>query len=341
MASLADVARAAGVSKATASRALSDAAYVAPSTRERVLAAAADLGYVVSSSAASLVTGRSHTIGVVTPFINRWFFAEVLEGVEAELNRRGYDLTLYRVADDADHRRRVFDYFLQRKRVDAVITIGLALSPAEIDLLRALGRPHVAVGPAVQGVTSLSIDDRAVGRLVTEHLLGLGHLRLVHLGGGRDEQVQFHAHAARLRGFRDAIKAAGLEHDGDVRITPYTVEGGYEVALELLADPRARPTGIVAGCDEIAIGAITAARQLGILVPSQLSVVGVDDHTLAEMFGLTTVRQDPREQGEHAVQLVLADDADDRLAPPRVVEMPTSLRVRASSTAPAPLAVAG
>lgn len=341
MASLADVARAAGVSKATASRALSHAAYVAPATRERVLAAAAELGYVVSSSAASLVTGRSSTIGVVTPFINRWYFAEVLEGVEAALARHGHDLTLYRVGDVAEHRRRVFDYFLVRKRVDAVITVGLALSPEEINLLRALGRPHVAVGPAVQGVTSLSIDDRGVGRLVTEHLLGLGHRRLVHLGGGRDEQVRFHAHAARLRGFRDALRIAGLEHHDDVRVTPYTVEGGYEAALELLADPRTRPTGIVAGCDEIAIGAITAARQLGILVPAQLSVVGVDDHTLAEMFGLTTVRQDPREQGEQAVDLVLADDAQLRLARPRVVEMPTSLRVRTSSTAPAPLAVAG
>lgn len=336
MASLTDVARAAGVSKATASRALSAAAHVAPSTRDRVLAAAAELGYVASSSAASLVTGRSRTIGVVTPFIDRWFFAQVLEGVSTALNRRDDDLTLYRVGDDPGHRRRVFDYFLVRKRVDAVITVGLALSADEIGRLRTLGRPHVAVGPAVPGVASLSIDDRAVGRLVTDHLLALGHRRLVHLGGGRDEQVRFHAHAARLRGFRDALRAAGLEHD-DVRVTPYSVEGGYRSALELLADPRARPTGIVAGCDEIAIGAITAARQLGILVPSQLSVVGVDDHTLAEMFGLTTIRQDPREQGEHAVELVLADDAGTRLGPPRVIRMPTSLRVRTSSTAPAPL----
>ena len=97
MSSLAEVARRAGVSKATASRALSGAAHVSPAARERVATAASDLGYVVSSTAASLVTGRTKNVGVITPFINRWFFAEVLEGIEGALIRAGYDLTLFRL----------------------------------------------------------------------------------------------------------------------------------------------------------------------------------------------------------------------------------------------------
>jgi len=106
---LADVARIAGVSKSTASRALSGAGYVALPTKERVERAAAEIGYVVSANAASLVTGQTRNVGVVIPFINRWFFAEVLEGIESTLIGAGYDLTLYRLSSDPEQRRRVFD----------------------------------------------------------------------------------------------------------------------------------------------------------------------------------------------------------------------------------------
>ena len=94
-------------------------------------------------------------------------------------------------------------------------------------------------------------------------------------------------------------------HGDNFRATTFSVPGGYEAAMALLGDPRTRPTAIVAGCDEIAIGAITAARQLGIVVPSELSIVGIDDHPYSAMFGLTTVRQRPGEQGEQAVDLVV------------------------------------
>ncbi|CAN5244390.1 LacI family DNA-binding transcriptional regulator [soil metagenome] len=335
MSSLAEVALRAGVSKATASRALSGALHVSLETRDRVTAAAADLGYVVSSSAASLVTGRTQTIGVLTPFINRWFFAEVIEGIESALVRKSYDLTLYRVGDDPEQRRQVFEYYLVRKRVDAVITVGLSLAPEEVAQLHALGGPAVGTGGTIAGMMTMSIDDVAAGSLVTEHLLSLGHRRIVHLGGGSDEQRDFHAHAGRLEGFRSAMAAAGIQQDDDLRLTPFTIPGGYEVALELLAHPHSRPTAIVAGCDEIAIGAITAARQLGIQVPAQLSVVGIDDHSLADMFGLTTVRQDPRGQGSRAVEILMADLASGRRSTDtRELPVPTSLRVRSSTTAP-------
>jgi DNA-binding LacI/PurR family transcriptional regulator len=113
------------------------------------------------------------------------------------------------------------------------------------------------------------------------------------------------------------------------------VPGGYEAALALLADPASRPTGIVAGCDEIAIGAITAARQLGIVIPSDLSIVGIDDHPYSAMFGLTTVRQRPGEQGEHAVDLVVrAMTGNGEPSDPRAIDIPIGLEVRSSTTAP-------
>jgi DNA-binding LacI/PurR family transcriptional regulator len=336
MSSLSDVARRAGVSKATASRALSGAAHVSPAARERVGAAAAELGYVVSSTAASLVTGRTKNVGVITPFINRWFFAEVLEGIEGALIRAGYDLTLFRLNADAEQRSRLFHYFLVRKRVDAIVCVGVALTPSEVELIHTLRRPAVGIGGAIPGITTLSIDDEKATRLATRHLISLGHTRIVHLGGDLDEQMDFQVHARRLAGFRSAMDEAGILHTGDFRTTTFSVPGGYESALALLADPVARPTAIVAGCDEIAIGAITAARQLGILVPSELSVVGIDDHPYSAMYGLTTVRQRPGEQGEQAVDLLVRamNDRDDPFES-RAIDIPISLEVRSSTTAPA------
>jgi DNA-binding LacI/PurR family transcriptional regulator len=335
MSSLAEVARRAGVSKATASRALSGAANVSPAAKQRVAAAAAELGYVVSSTASSLVTGRTKNVGVITPFINRWFFAEVLEGIEGALIQAGYDLTLFRLPAEPEQRSRLFHYFLVRKRVDAIVCVGVELAPSEVELIQALRRPAVGIGGAIPGITTMCIDDEEASRLATRHLLSLGHTRIVHLGGDLTAQLDFQVHSRRLAGFRSAMDAAGLEHPDDFRPTPFTMPGGYEAAMRLLADPGARPSAIVAACDEIAIGAITAARQLGILVPSGLSVVGIDDHPYAEMFGLTTVRQRPGEQGERAVDLVVKamTDADAPLVP-RTIDIPIELVVRGSTTAP-------
>jgi DNA-binding LacI/PurR family transcriptional regulator len=335
MSSLAEVARRAGVSKATASRALSGAANVSPAAKERVAAAASELGYVVSSTASSLVTGRTKNVGVITPFINRWFFAEVLEGIEGALIKAGYDLTLFRLPADPEQRSRLFHYFLVRKRVDAIVCVGVELSASEVALIQALRRPAVGIGGAIPGITTMCIDDVQASRLATRHLIGLGHTRIVHLGGDLEAQLDFQVHSRRLAGFRSAMDDAGLEHPDDFRPTSLSVPEGYAAALRLLADPQSRPTAIVAACDEIAIGAITAARQLGIRVPSELSIVGIDDHSYAEMFALTTVRQRPGEQGEQAVDLIVSAMADAG-APlePREIDIPIELVVRGSTTAP-------
>jgi DNA-binding LacI/PurR family transcriptional regulator len=354
MSGIADVARLAGVSKSTASRALSGRGYTSPTTRARVASAARELGFVASTAAASLATGRTRAVGVVTPSVGRWFFAQAIEGIEGELVGAGYDLSLYRLGADAQQRRRVFEHSLLRNRVDAVITVGIALAPHELEALRSLGKPVVGVGGPVDGIPTLSVDEVAVGRLATEHLIGLGHTRIMHFGGAGDpyddgDPADSPIELQRLAGFRAALDAAGIPHPDDLRATSFSIPGGYATALAVLADPRGRPTAIVAGCDEIAIGTIIAARQLGIQVPSQLSIVGVDDHELAAMFGLTTLRQLPAAQGALAVRIALAglDDhatsgggfstdswADVAAAAARTV--PVSLRVRTSTTAPPP-----
>jgi DNA-binding LacI/PurR family transcriptional regulator len=181
----------------------------------------------------------------------------------------------------------------------------------------------------------MSIDDEQATALATRHLISLGHRRIVHIGGDLAEQMDFHVHARRLNGFRAAMAEAGLSYDDDFRTAQFSVPGGYDTARLLLADPATRPTAIVAGCDEIAIGAITAARQLGIVVPSDLSIVGIDDHPYADMFGLTTVRQRPGEQGAQAVDLVVramsSADGDEATS---AIDIPIGLVVRSSTTAP-------
>ncbi|WP_173922998.1 LacI family DNA-binding transcriptional regulator [Agromyces sp. Marseille-P2726] len=336
MAAIGDVARLAGVSKATASRALSGRGYVAVETRRRVEAAAAEIGYIASPDAASLVTGRTKNVGVVIPFVNRWFFGEVLEGIERALLSAGYDLTLYNLAGRGAERARVFDFFLARKRVDAVIAVGVDLTGHEVDALERREKPLVCLGGSGGAAARLAVDDRAVGQLATEHLLHLGHTRIAHLAGldaaARPDSVQ----GRRLQGFLDAIASEGLEVDRALVVeADVSLPGGYTGALQLLGHPRRRPTALFAASDEMAIGAIRAAERLGISVPAELSVIGVDGHEYAEMFDLTTVEQYPGEQGRLAVDVVmrllgegaLADPLPDSGAP-----LPTRLVVRGSTT---------
>jgi DNA-binding LacI/PurR family transcriptional regulator len=332
---IADVARLAGVSKSTASRALSGNGYVSEQTRARVKNAAAEIAYIPSSIASSLATGHTRNIGVVIPFVNRWFFAEVLEGIESALISADYDLTLYRLHDDAVRRQRVFDYFLARKRVDAVIAVAISLSAYEVQSLNALGKPIVGIGGDIPEISTLSIDDTGASRFLTEHLISLGHTRIMHLGGDPNEQMDFAVHTQRLDGFREALAAAGLSHNNDFRAVAYSIPGGHSGALAALSDPSTRPTAIVAGCDEIAIGVMLAARELGISVPAQLSVVGIDGHDLAELFGLTTLEQHPSIQGERAVQLILRrlEPGAGMLANERI-GIPVDFVVRRSTTAP-------
>ena len=333
---LADVAKLAGVSKSTASRALSGRGSVSLVTQKKVSSAAEELGFVPSSAAESLATGRSRNIAVVTPFINRWFYGEVIDGVESALIGAGYDLTLYRLTDDKDQRKALFDYFLVRKGVDAVIALTLFISDDEVQRLRKLGKPIVGIGGQIPGIPTFSIDDVRTARRATEHLIELGHTKLVHIGGDQEKQLDFEVHSNRLRGFREALAQSGLSHEKDFYADDFDLSGGYRSAQKALHSVDNRPTGIVAGSDEIAIGVMTAAREMGIKIPEELSVIGIDGHPLGETFGLTTMNQHPSRQGSMAVSQALAqlggawDESDDSH-----LELQVDLKVR-SSTAPAP-----
>ncbi|GAA1824941.1 LacI family DNA-binding transcriptional regulator [Agromyces salentinus] len=356
MPAISDVARLAGVSKATASRALSGRGHVAEQTRLRVVQAASEIGYIASPDAASLVTGRTKNVGVVIPFVNSWFFGEMLEGIERALLGAGYDLTLYNLPEGGPARARVFDFFLARKRVDAVIVIAVDLTEGEVRGLERREKPIVCVGGSGDATARLSIDDRAVGLLATEHLLHLGHTRIAHLAGAGAGLQPNSMAGLRAAGFRDAVAAADADRmdpaarvaggaprgsatelgpiDAIVIETEMGMPGGFEAGLQLLGHPAHRPTAVFAATDETAFGVIRAAERLGLSVPRDLSVIGVDDHEHAALFDLTTIAQAPAEQGRLAVEValrMLGDDARADPLPDSGAPLATRLVVRGST----------
>jgi LacI family transcriptional regulator, repressor for deo operon, udp, cdd, tsx, nupC, and nupG len=328
-ASIEDVARLAGVSIATVSRALRGLPDVAAATRARVLAAAAELDYIASPFAARLASGRSATVGVVVPFINRWFFAEVIDTVETALRKAGYDLLLYNLGDEAG-RSRFFEDMPMRKRVDAVLVIGLVLSDDEFDALGALGEPVALLGLERTGFLSVRIDDVQSARQAVEHLLALGHRRIGLIGGDTDDPMRFTPPLHRRDGYRDALRAAGIEPDSALEVLGYfTVDGGSQAAQALLALPE-RPTAIFAESDEMAYGALRTIRRTNLRVPADVAVIGFDDQTNAELMDLSTVRQPVSEQARDIADRLLAVIGDDD-APRDAVVLPTQLVVRGST----------
>jgi LacI family transcriptional regulator, repressor for deo operon, udp, cdd, tsx, nupC, and nupG len=305
--SIDDVARASGVSTATVSRALRGLPNVSPTTRETVLATAEQLGYVASSSASGLATGRTLAMGVVVPNVSGWFYTTVLEGIDAELRRVGYDTILFNLGQRGEDRERVFHRSILRKRTDAVIALCLDFTPSEREQLASLGHPTIVVGGPVPGLRHLGIDELGVARLATAHLIGLGHRRIGHIAGAPERGLNRRVPQRRRHGYELEMAAAGLPLRPEwIEPSEFQIASGRAAALRMLARDD-RPTALFAASDEMAIGALLAARELGIDVPGELSVIGIDDHALAATFGLTTMGQDAYGQGRLAARLMLEE----------------------------------
>jgi DNA-binding LacI/PurR family transcriptional regulator len=331
-ASIEDVAKLAGVSIATVSRSLRGLPDVAAATRDKVLAAAQELDYVASPFAARLASGRSSTLGVVVPFVNRWFFAEVLGAVESVLSAAGYDLLLHNLGD-SHGRERFFSVLPVRKRVDAVLVVSLALTDDEVAALTTLELPVGVLGVKHPGLSSVRIDDEAAARTAVEHLLSLGHRRIALIGGDTDDPMRFTPPHHRGTGYRAAMLAAGVTPPKGLECLGYfTVEGGEAAMLHLLQLDE-RPTAVFAESDEMAYGAIRAIRRSGLRVPEDIAVIGFDDHATADLMDLTTIRQPVGEQGALLAQSLLT--ALVKEAEPTDVVLETELIVRGSTVASA------
>ncbi len=302
-----DVARLAGVSTATVSRALRGLPTVSEATRNRVLAAAEQLGYTASPSASRLAGGKTGTVAVIVPRITRWFFSTVVEAAEETLYQAGYDLLLYNLGGREQTRQRLLRTANLHKRVDAVMLVATPMQAADFPTVTGFALPGVTVssGTVVPGWPSVRIDDVAAARTATGHLLDLGHQRIAHISGDPADELAYTTHLDRRRGYQEALRTAGIQPDPRLDVeAAFTVGGGRRATEELLRR-RASPSAIFAACDEMAMGAMATLRLAGLRVPQDISVIGVDDHDLAEVVGLSTVAQPAAEQGRRAAHLLL------------------------------------
>lgn len=330
---LADVARIAGVSLATASRALFQPLLVREGTRQRVLAASAMLGYVPHGAARALATRRSHTIGAVFPPVDNPIFASSTHALAQELAAAGYTLLL--ASHDYDlHAELAATKVLVERGAEGLVLVGNDHLPETYAVLARMGAPYEltwSIDPS--GLHhSVGLSHRGASIRIAQHLLDLGHRQIAVVAG--DTRHNDRA-AERLAGVRDALAAHGLELPPErVVEAKFSVANGREAMAKLLEQAPGF-TAVVAGNDPLAMGAWFECQARGIDVPRAMSIVGFDDIELAAHIapGLTTVHVPSAEIGRLAARRLLARLAGQSV--PRMMELPAPVVVR-GTTAPPP-----
>lgn len=327
---LADIARIAGVGVGTASRALNNAPGVAAATRQRVLEVAEQFSYVVSPDAARLAGGATRRVAIVVPHLSRWFFGTMVEGLESVLRDADLDVLLYHV-NDLDDRRDFFQRLPARRKVDAVVVVAFPVDEAEQERLATLGVQIVAAGGQTADYPYVCIDDLAAGRQAMDHLIGLGHRRIAMIEAVDPDQPALRS--GRYHAYFQALADRDIPADPDLVVsTDWGGEEGAAAAARLLS-LREPPTAIYAHSDEVAVGAMRTMRRVGLSIPGDISIIGIDDAPIAALTDLTTVAQPVREQGARAGRMVLALLAADPQTD-RAVKVPTHIVVRHSTAPP-------
>ena len=324
-ATLAEVAGAAGVSLSTASRALREGGPVNEDTRRRVRTAARRLGYEPNQLARSLRTSASFFAGVIVPDIGIGFYARTLKGAQDALERAGYQVLVMNTERQASREAAALRTLLSH-RVHGIL---LATSGG---FDRELSIPVVCFDNLVQGFGAGSVAqaNREGIALLVDHLVGHGHQRIAYVGA----PPKLTSGIERLDGFRAAMAAAGLEalpEQEALGDDAWSVESAREATRPLLARAP-RPTALVAASDTLAVGAIHAARELGLRIPEDLAVVSFDDPFFADLLDppITALARNERELGELAASLLLHAIETGRVGPPAEVRLPLELIVRRS-----------
>ncbi|WP_055592229.1 LacI family DNA-binding transcriptional regulator [Streptomyces hirsutus] len=321
-----DVAKAAGVSPATVSRALGMSELVTPATRERVRAVAARLGYAPNRAARGLITGRTGNVGLVVPDLLNPIFPSVIKAIQARGRETDYAVFIADTDENAAAERDLVRALAQQ--VDGVILCAPRADEAQLSQLAA-GTELVTVFRRVEGIPAVTVDDADGTRQIVEHLAALGHRRLVWVGG----PAASWSNRRRAAGLRAATERLGLEL-AEVGWFPPYYDGGVAAADLVLASGA---TAAVAYNDTMALGLLARLHARGVRIPGELSVVGIDGIPMAGMAhpALTTVQVPAQAVGRAAVDLML-----DRLRGPEQPaahrrELPVHLVVR-DSTGSAP-----
>lgn len=336
MATIKDVARLAGVSRATVSRVLMHPEIVAEQTREHVMRVVRRLDYAPHSVAASLRTMRTNKIIVTVPNIANTFFSSVIRGVEEAAQKAGYSVLLGDTRDDRKREEQYGSMLLQRE-ADGFIFLGHRLPRVLCDEVDKKG----SRAPIVNGcefspdlkVSSAHIDNSGAAVMAMEALYDLGHCDVALLTGPLNSPLS----RDRLEGATSVAKARGLAHRLHHLQGDFTMESGQALATELLH--RQSPvTALFCFSDEMAIGALAALRSAGIVCPDQISIIGFDDIPMASFVEptLTTIRQPMELIGRRTVELLLGILSGQQTAPLSVT-LPHELVFR-RSVAPPPAA---
>ena len=332
-ATIRDVARRAGVSLATVSRALNDSPLVKEDTKRRIVSVAEELDFAPSLSARRLSLGKTQTITVVVSFLTRPQAAERLRGIDAALADSEFDLNIYNV-ETVEKRNQYFQTLPIRQRTDGLLVVSLPPSGDDVQRLERSDVPIVFIDARENTATLPRVlgDDVAGGALATQHLLDLGHRRIGFVGDAFDNPFRFTSSRDRFAGYTRALARVGTQAaEDDVALGAHGRYEARDLAARMLAHPD-RPTAIFAASDTQALGVLAAAQDLGLHVPDDLSVIGYDDIEACDFVGLTTVRQHLFESGRQGAQMLMAEIVERAAVPPATVIHPEIVRRR--TTAP-------
>lgn len=328
-----DVARVAGVGIGTVSRVINNSPGVKPATREKVLAAIAQLHYKPDPIARSMVSKRTGAIGVVVPFFTRPFNTEVLRGVESALARAGRELILYNV-ETREQSDRYFSELPMHHKVDGLLIISLMPDDAFARGFQQAGLPTVLVDRYSPYLTSLVVDNIEGGYRAVKYLLEKGHRHIGFINGIMEGNFKFNPAYDRLIGLHRAFGEAGLQVDPELMLTSdWNRQDGKKAAFKLLTR-RERLTAVFAASDVQAIGVLEAAKALNIAIPDDLSLIGYDGIEISELLGLTTMQQPMQQMGEWGVEKLI-DLIDHPREAPELIRLQATL-VERDTTAAAP-----
>jgi LacI family transcriptional regulator len=327
---LKDIARDLDVSVMTVSKVVRGCADVGAETRRRVLARIKELNYQPNWVARSLAARRTFMIGLIVPDLMHSFFAEIAKGVSAAIRPLGYDVVICNSEEDSALEASEIDRLLARQ-VDGLI-LASAQPPSEMavfERIEARGVPCVLVDRRFTDARApfVGVDHEAIGRLATNHLLERGCRRIAHIAGR-----QLAPGLGRLKGYREALRAAGVSAPDSYVVNAFDDASAYEAARRLLTlDPR--PDGVFGYNDPVAAGAMKAILEAGIPIPDAIKVIGVGNVHYSDLLRvpLSTIDQSSASIGQQAAEILAKAITSKRRRPPKTVIFEPTLIVREST----------
>ncbi len=324
-----DVARASGVSCSTVSRVLSGYEFVRETTRNRVMQAVEQLGFVANLQARSLASGHSRIVGLVVPNLDNGYVGTITQGIDQELAHANFDLMLY-----TSHRHAGKESFyvsaIANGLTEGLLLVAPLVPATYLDALHEQDLPYVLIDQAdpTESSSVVEADNWQGAYEATRYLIQLGHTQIAFITGA----LQVRSAGDRLRGYRTALSDCGIPFREELVVEgDYQQQTGYEITRHLLQDVDSPPTAIFASNDLSAFGAMDAARECGLRIPDDISVIGFDDIPQASLVypKLTTVRQPLVEMGQVAVKMLM-ERIEDQSRPPQQVALATQLVIRDS-----------